>query len=73
MKRVKVWVIARHDSADDLAIAFCQEQCRVAVSIERMTLSIEKRFTFDQQRGHPGGIVAIDFPWKFDEDIAVFP
>ena len=48
MKRVIVRVIARHDAADDFAIVFREKQRRVAVSIERMTFSIEKRLALDQ-------------------------
>jgi hypothetical protein len=71
MKRIIVRVIARHDAADDFAIVFREKQCRVAVFIERMTFSIEKRLALDQQRRDPGWIVAINLPGKFNEGIAV--
>src|SRR5215831_14096620 len=71
MERVIVRIIARHNSADDFATAFGQEQFRVAMFIEGMTLSIEKLFALDDQWWHPGGIVFVNAPGKTDESVAV--
>src|SRR3954447_13613263 len=47
MERVIIWIVARHDSPNDFAIASRQEQCRLAMLIKWMTLAIEKGFTLD--------------------------
>ena len=72
MERVVIWIVARHDAADDLAISFGQEQRGVAVLVKRVPFAIEKLFAFENERRDPGRIVPINPPGKLDEDVS-FP
>ena len=47
-----------------------QEKRRVAMFVKRMPGAIEKFSAFDQKRRHPGRIVRINTPGKFDEGVA---
>jgi hypothetical protein len=62
MKGVVVRIVARHDSADDFAVPPREKKRGVAVLEKRMLFAIEKFFTFENQRRHPGRIVAINLP-----------
>ena len=69
MKGVVVRIVARHDSTDDFAIPPCEEERGVPVLEKRMLLAIEKFFALENQGRHPGRIVAINLPRKFDEGV----
>src|SRR4051812_23825914 len=68
---VVFWIVARGDAANDFAVAPGQEKLSLAVLEERMLLAIEKFFTLDQQRRHPGRIVLVNAPGEFDERVAI--
>ena len=70
MKGVIVWIIARHDSPDDLSVMARQEKRGVPV-LKKGMASIEKFFAFEEKRRHPRRIALIDFPREFDEGVAL--
>jgi hypothetical protein len=72
MERVVIWVVARHDAADYLAISFGEEQRGVAVLVKWMAFAIEKCVALNNQRRDPGWIVPINPPRKLDELIPLF-
>jgi len=72
MERVVVWIVARHDAADDLAISLSEEERGVTVLVKRLAFAIEKCFALDNQRRDPGRIISIDPPRKLDELIPLF-
>ena len=69
MERIIVRIVARHDAANDLAVSFGQKKRGVAVLVKRVLVAIEKSFSFDNERRHPGRIVSVNPPRKFDEFI----
>src|SRR5229473_531534 len=71
MERVVIWIVTRHDSADDLAVQPGEKQRGVAVLTEGMSFPIEECFAFENQRRHPSGIVLVDLPRKFNERVAI--
>lgn len=72
MERVVIWIVARHDAADDLAISLSKEERGVAVLVKRVPFAIEKCFALDNQRRDPSRIVSINQPGKPDESIPLF-
>ena len=48
-----------------------RKSARVAVLEKGMLRLIEKFLSLDQEWRHPGRIVPIDFPWEFDEGVAI--
>ena len=69
MERIIVRIIARRDPANDLAVSFGQKKRGVAVLVKRVLVAIEKSFSFDNERRHPGRIVFVNPPRKFDESV----
>ena len=69
MKGVIVWIVARHDPADDFAARAREKKRGIAVLEKGMFLSIEKLLPFEEERRHPGGIALVDPPREFDESI----
>jgi len=71
MERVIIWIVARHDAADDLAISLSQEKRSVAMPIKRVPFAIEKNFPLENQWRHPGGIIFVEAPGKPDEVVSL--
>lgn len=74
MERVVVWIIARHDAADDFPPASAgsrEEQGGIAVLVKGMPFAIEERFALNNQGWDPCRVIAIDPPGEFDERIAL--
>src|SRR5207245_11559674 len=72
MERVVVWIVARHDAADDFAISLSEEERGVTVLVKRLAFAIEKCFALDNQRRDPGRIISIDQQRKLDKLIQLF-
>jgi hypothetical protein len=72
MERVVVWIVAGHDTADDLAISSGEEHRGVPVLVKWVPFAIEKCFALDNQRRDPRRIVPINPPGKRDELIPLF-
>src|SRR5262245_35826384 len=70
MEQVVVWIVARHDSANDVAISLGQEQGGIAVLVKRVPGSVEKGAALDDERRYPDRIVFVNPPLKVDERIA---
>ena len=57
VKGIIVWIVARHDSADDFPVRAREKKCGVAVLEKGMFLLVEKFLSFEEKRRHPGVIV----------------
>jgi hypothetical protein len=71
MQRVIARIVARHDPPDDFAARAGEEEFGIAVLIKWMFLPIEELFPLDQQWRHPGRIVRVNPPRKFDKGVQV--
>ena len=60
-------VLDRGDTPEDPSIASSDKEFRFAVIVEREARSIEFAIDIAAERGHPVGVVPIDFPWEIDE------
>ena len=73
MQCIIIRIVARHDSANDLAPATAgrEKQRGITVPVERMPFTIQKRSAFNYQRRHPGWIICVNTPWKLDERVTL--
>jgi hypothetical protein len=62
---IVLWIVTRHNSANDFAVAPSEKKRGITVLIKRMFLAIEKLFTLEQEWRYPSRIVCIYAPGKF--------
>ena len=71
MQGVIARIVSCHDPADDFATGEGEEQCGIAMLIKWVFRAIEELLSLDQQRRHPGRIVHVNAPGKFDESVQI--